>query len=391
MRLVDPRTGAPVRVHPGDHLGRSGRHRLRPRARQKRRVDAKIDRAQGPARRDAAGPRGRLHRSAAHPGRPPGRAGRPRAAAERRAGQGRPRQRRVAVQDLEAAQANEARAVDELAKTDAEVADSRTRVAQFAAQIYQDQGMGQLSVALSAHRPPGVRHRIAMADTVMDVQNQSLDRLVDRAGRGHAPRRPTSRPCAPTRARQEAAAEAALARPQTAPGRRAAAAKADLDALAAQQSAAGPGRRAQGRPRRHRLAAHAGRADPAAQGPGGRGLGPPSAAARARAASERAARAAASRAQPALHATTARALGATSAAPCNAPVSSEFGMRYHPILHYWRLHAGRDYARRLRHPGLRRRRRHDHLRRLGRRLRQPARDRPRIVHAASAWRPRTTT
>jgi murein DD-endopeptidase MepM/ murein hydrolase activator NlpD len=25
-------------------------------------------------------------------------------------------------------------------------------------------------------------------------------------------------------------------------------------------------------------------------------------------------------------------------------VSSEFGMRFHPILHYWRLHSGRDYA-----------------------------------------------
>jgi murein DD-endopeptidase MepM/ murein hydrolase activator NlpD len=25
-------------------------------------------------------------------------------------------------------------------------------------------------------------------------------------------------------------------------------------------------------------------------------------------------------------------------------VSSEFGMRYHPILDYWRLHSGRDYA-----------------------------------------------
>ena len=25
-------------------------------------------------------------------------------------------------------------------------------------------------------------------------------------------------------------------------------------------------------------------------------------------------------------------------------VSSEFGMRFHPILHYWRLHSGRDFA-----------------------------------------------
>ena len=30
--------------------------------------------------------------------------------------------------------------------------------------------------------------------------------------------------------------------------------------------------------------------------------------------------------------------------PSDGWISSEFGMRYHPILHYWRLHAGRDYA-----------------------------------------------
>ena len=28
----------------------------------------------------------------------------------------------------------------------------------------------------------------------------------------------------------------------------------------------------------------------------------------------------------------------------NAPVTSEFGLRFHPILQYWRLHSGRDYG-----------------------------------------------
>ena len=32
------------------------------------------------------------------------------------------------------------------------------------------------------------------------------------------------------------------------------------------------------------------------------------------------------------------------AIPVEAPISSEFGMRYHPILHYSRLHAGMDFA-----------------------------------------------
>ncbi len=68
------------------------------------------------------------------------------------------------------------------------------------------------------------------------------------------------------------------------------------------------------------------------------------AAARARAARERAARAAASRAHRRYIPPPPEHSGGYLSAPSNAPVSSEFGMRYHPILHYWRLHAGRDYA-----------------------------------------------
>ncbi len=30
--------------------------------------------------------------------------------------------------------------------------------------------------------------------------------------------------------------------------------------------------------------------------------------------------------------------------PVNAPVTSGFGMRFHPVLHYWRLHAGTDFG-----------------------------------------------
>ena len=31
-------------------------------------------------------------------------------------------------------------------------------------------------------------------------------------------------------------------------------------------------------------------------------------------------------------------------APSSAPISSEFGLRFHPIHNTWRLHAGRDYG-----------------------------------------------
>jgi septal ring factor EnvC (AmiA/AmiB activator) len=134
---------------------------------------------------------------------------------------------------LDVAQANEARALDALAKTDADIADTRSRVAHFAAQMYQDQGMGQLSVAMSATSPDDFATKIAMADTVMSVQNQSLNRLstvqaAATAQKAHvaALRRDV--------ARAKVAAQKALDA-ATAARTRAAAAKVALDRLAAQQ------------------------------------------------------------------------------------------------------------------------------------------------------------
>src|SRR6476620_5404878 len=83
----------------------------------------------------------------------------------------------VAAQELEAAQASEKKAEDKLASTSKAVASSRTRVAQFAAQIYQEQGFGQLDMALSSTDPQQFADRIALVDTVMDVQSQTMDRL----------------------------------------------------------------------------------------------------------------------------------------------------------------------------------------------------------------------
>ena len=193
---------------------------------------------------------------------------------------------------LQVARANEARAVDALAKTDADIADTRSRVAHFAAQMYQDQGMGQLSVALSATSPDDFATKIAMADTVMSVQNKSLDRLstvqaAATAQKAHveALRRDV--------ARAKVAAEKALK----------AATAARTQASAAKMAAA-----------------------------------------RARAKREAAARAAARRAKKRYVPPPPERSGGYLSAPSGAPVSSEYGMRYHPVLHYWRLHAGRDYA-----------------------------------------------
>ena len=140
----------------------------------------------------------------------------------------------MAVQ-LDVARANEARAVDELAATRKKLAETRTRVARFASQLYQDQGMGQLSVALSATTPDDFANRIAMNDTVMDVQNQSLSRLATARAAATAQEAHIKA----LKVQVEAAkkqAEAALAKAEQARAA-AAAAKQKLDALAAQQAA----------------------------------------------------------------------------------------------------------------------------------------------------------
>jgi murein DD-endopeptidase MepM/ murein hydrolase activator NlpD len=234
---------------------------------------------------------------------------------------------------LQVAQANEARAVDELAATRTKLAQTRTRVARFAAQLYQDQGMGQLSVALSATTPDDFANRIAMNDTVMDVQNQSLARLATARAAATAQEAHIKA----LKVQVEAAkkqAEAALAKAQQARAT-AAAAKQRLVALAAQQTAQSKALEAQKAAERKNL--------DAAQKEQARLQ-------RILVARAKAAKAAAARRAAALRKAGKPVPGQISSStgflsrPSDGWISSEFGMRFHPILHYWRLHAGRDFA-----------------------------------------------
>jgi murein DD-endopeptidase MepM/ murein hydrolase activator NlpD len=234
---------------------------------------------------------------------------------------------------LEVARANEARAVDELAATRTKLAETRTRVARFASQLYQDQGMGQLSVALCATTPDDFANRIAMNDTVMDVQNQSLSRLATAraaatAQEAHIKALKVQVQAAKTQA------EAALAKAEQARAA-AAAAKQKLEALAAQQTAQSKALEAQKVAEKQKLDA-AQKEQARLQ----RVL-----VARAKAAKAAAARRAAAlrRAGKAVPRQITSSTGYLSR-PSEGWISSEFGMRYHPILHYWRLHAGRDFA-----------------------------------------------
>ena len=255
----------------------------------------------------------------------------------------------VAAQELEAAQASEKKAEDKLTSTTKAVASSRTRVAQFAAQIYQEQGFGQLDMALSSTDPQQFADRIALVDTVMDVQSQTMDRLATEQASLTALEDHLSALRADS-AEKKKKAEAALKRAQSARDA-AAEAKAQLDALASQQAAQAQSVAGKLAAEKARLASMQ-----AEQSRLQKVLAQRAAEAKRRA--EAAARRAAAKRHQSSGGTGSSGSSGSSGGSSESSsgtgylsrpvhtgwVSSEFGMRFHPILHYWRLHSGRDYA-----------------------------------------------
>ena len=157
-------------------------------------------------------------------------------------------------------------------------------MAQFAAQIYQEQGFGQLDMALSSTDPQQFADRIALVDTVMDVQSETMDRLATEQASLTALEDHLSALRADS-AEKKKQAEAALARAQSARDA-AAKAKAELDALAAEQATQAKSVAGKLATEKARLAVDAGRAGPAARRSSPSGPPRPSA---ARAAARRAA------------------------------------------------------------------------------------------------------
>lgn len=270
----------------------------------------------------------------------------------------------IAAQELEVAQANETKAQDELAATTKEIRDSRGQVAQFAAQIYQEQGFGELDMAMTSTSPQQFADRIALIGTVMDLQGQSMVKLATAKASQTAQEDHLSA----LRADSEQAkrkAEATLAAANTARDK-ATAAKAALDALAVQQTQQAAAVRAQSVAENARLAA--------AQVESARlsGVIKARAAAALRAAKIRAAANRKAKAEAAARAARNKKKqqqssgssgssssgsssggssggSSSSGGPLSAPttlgwISSEYGMRFHPIQHRWKLHSGRDYA-----------------------------------------------
>lgn len=255
----------------------------------------------------------------------------------------------MAAQELEVAQANETKAEDELASTTKQIRDSRGQVAQFAAQIYQEQGFGEFDMAMTSTTPQQFADRIALIGTVMDIQGQSMVALAT----ARATQTAQEDHLSALRADSEKAkrkAEASLAAANAARDK-ATAAKAALDALAAQQTTQAATVKAQSVAEAARLATMQTESARLSKVIKARAAAALKRARIAAAANARAKAAAAARAArnnrpttPGSHTTPPSNGGPLSPPTTLGWVSSEYGMRFHPIQHVWRLHSGRDYA-----------------------------------------------
>jgi murein DD-endopeptidase MepM/ murein hydrolase activator NlpD len=227
---------------------------------------------------------------------------------------------------LAVAKANEQKALDQLAANAAKSEQTTSTLGGIARQAYQSAGLGELSVALQATSVQDLADRMVLADTAMRMQGDALAELQAIAA-----------DTAATKARLVAVreqtavlkkeAEASLARAQDAE-RAAAAAKAKVDALLADQKTQVAHIESRKAAERKRLAALQ-KEQRALQ----KQLAELARQARLRAARQ--------------HRTSSSGTSTNGylSRPVNGGwISSEFGNRYHPILHYWRLHAGMDFA-----------------------------------------------
>ncbi|HET7303036.1 MAG TPA: peptidoglycan DD-metalloendopeptidase family protein [Segeticoccus sp.] len=256
---------------------------------------------------------------------------------------------KVAAQ-LEVAQADEAKAEDELDATRQRAEQTRDVVGAIARRSYQQGGMGDLDMALQALAGnEDLGDRVAMVHTVLRVQNDAVRRLASQ----QAARTAKESHLAAVRrevALLKAKAEAAVERAQQARDE-AARAKQHLQDVAAEQKRHAKEFEKQKRAELHRLKrarAESKRlerkikrlAREARERARRRAAKQAAAERAAEARREAAGRAARSHRAPA----PAPAAGGFLSYPVNAPITSEFGMRMHPILHIMRLHAGMDFG-----------------------------------------------
>ncbi|KGN39591.1 M23 family metallopeptidase [Knoellia subterranea] len=252
----------------------------------------------------------------------------------------------IAAQELEVAQANETKAQDELAATTQQIRQSRGEVAQFAAQIYQDQGFGEFDMAMTSTSPQQFADRIALIGTVMDLQGQSMVALATaRASQTAQEDHLSALRVDSEKAKRKAEASLAAA---NAARDKATAAKAALDQLAAQQTTQAATVKAQSvaeAARLQQMQAESNRLGAVIKARAAEALRKARIAAAANARAKAAAKARAARNKPGGGSGGSSSSGGPLSPPTTLGwISSEYGMRFHPIQHVWRLHSGRDYA-----------------------------------------------
>ena len=235
---------------------------------------------------------------------------------------------------LAVAEANAAKATDALVQNARDSQDAHDQLGNLVRDDYQQGGVSGLSIALEATSPQDLTNRIIMMDTVMRVRRATLRGLDTMRAQGEAAQAylvAVRRQVAALKVQAQAALATATAARKTA-----AAAKAKLDLLYAAQTryeAAVAAKKAAEIANLKKMQAQS-------------DLLTRQLAARAKAAREAAARAAAARGarQPVPRSVPQGIRSGFLSYPSNAPVSSEFGMRFHPVLRIWRLHAGIDFA-----------------------------------------------
>ena len=240
---------------------------------------------------------------------------------------------------LALARANEAKAADLLDRNSRDTQEAQDQLGNMARDAYQQGGVSGLSIALEATSPEDFTNRLVMMDTVMRVRSSTLRGLDTMRAEGRAV---TAHLVA---VRQQVAAlkveaEAALAQANAARAV-AAAAKTKLDLMYQAQTAYAATVAARRATEITNIKTMQAQSNALARVLAARAKAARAKAARARAAAAAAARAA-HRAAPQY-----APFGSTSgflSLPVDAPVSSEFGMRFHPIWQQWILHAGIDFA-----------------------------------------------
>ncbi len=238
---------------------------------------------------------------------------------------------------LAVAKANEARAVEASAKNAATLDSTQRTLDAFAADMFQGGTSSELSVALGATSPDDFATRLVLADTVTAMTNDALRTL--QAGRADG----QAQQAYLVAVRAEIAelkrqADEALAAANAAKAS-AQSAKDSLDALVAQRTKYTDDVEARKASEQAQLAS--------AEAEQARLQALLAEQARKAREAEQAARAAAAAAGRSYVAPNS---GSNSKGsnyldyPANGPITSEFGQRFHPILHVWKLHSGTDFG-----------------------------------------------